>query len=146
MIGDSGEYLAEVGLRIQAIQLGRSDQTVERGGALAAGVGTREQKILPSQGHRAQGAFHGLVDFDASVLAISRQRSPARERVSDGRRKIRLPRSLAGGLAEPLLEVLEQRCCACLTLCLALCRRSTSDILFDFVQRTDALERLQRNW
>jgi hypothetical protein len=78
MIGDPGEYLAQVGLRVQAVQLGGADQAVERGGALAAGVGTREQKILPSQSHRAQGAFGGVViDFDPSVFTISRQRSPA---------------------------------------------------------------------
>lgn len=39
MIGDAREHLAQVGLRIQAVQLRRTDQAVDRRGAFAGSDG-----------------------------------------------------------------------------------------------------------
>ena len=46
MIGDAGQYVGEVMLRVTAVELGGLDQGVDRRGAVAAGVGTGEQIVL----------------------------------------------------------------------------------------------------
>jgi len=46
VIGDAREHVAEVGFRIDAVQLGRADQAVDRGGAVAAGIGSSKQVVL----------------------------------------------------------------------------------------------------
>ena len=51
MIGDAGEDIAEVGFGIEAVELGGFDERVDRGGALAAGIGAGEQLILAAEGH-----------------------------------------------------------------------------------------------
>jgi hypothetical protein len=38
MIGDAGEHVGEIGLGVEAVELGGLDQRVERGGALAAAI------------------------------------------------------------------------------------------------------------
>ena len=43
MLGDAGQYVGEPGLRINVVHLGRDDQAVHDGGALAAAIGTAEQ-------------------------------------------------------------------------------------------------------
>lgn len=42
MIGNAFQYMAQVGFRILIVELGGADQTVDRGGPLATGVGTAE--------------------------------------------------------------------------------------------------------
>lgn len=46
MLGDTLDHIAQVRLGIDAVELGRTDQAVDRGGTLAAGIGTGEQVIL----------------------------------------------------------------------------------------------------
>jgi hypothetical protein len=65
MVGDPGEHVTQVGFRIQAVQLGRPDEAVERGSSFTAGIGAGEEVVLPPQGDRAQGTFGGVVvDLD----------------------------------------------------------------------------------
>ena len=45
VLGDSGEYGSEIVLRVDAGELGRTDERVDGSGALAAGVG--RQFIMP---------------------------------------------------------------------------------------------------
>jgi hypothetical protein len=47
MLGDAGQHGPEVRLRIEAVELGRANQGVDRRRSLAAGVGAREQIVLP---------------------------------------------------------------------------------------------------
>ena len=47
MVGDAGEDIAQVSFRVEAVQLGCADQAVESGGTFTAGVGSREEIILP---------------------------------------------------------------------------------------------------
>lgn len=74
MVGDAGQQLAQVCFRVQAIELGRTDETVDRRSALAAGIGPCEQVILPPQSDRTQGTLGGIVvDLQATVVAGSPQ-------------------------------------------------------------------------
>ena len=45
MFGDTGEHVAEIMLRVQAIQFRRSDKGIDRGGSFTAGIGAGEQVI-----------------------------------------------------------------------------------------------------
>jgi hypothetical protein len=46
VIGDAGQHVGEVVLRVATVELGGLDQGVDRRGAVAAGVGTGEQIVL----------------------------------------------------------------------------------------------------
>jgi hypothetical protein len=83
MIGDAGEQVGDVELRVEAVELGAFDQRVHRGGAASTGVGAGEQPvlaanrnrpvILPMSGRRSRSAIAGThsmgVAFDASMLS-----------------------------------------------------------------------------
>ena len=60
VVGDAGEHLGQVGLRIEAVQFGGFDDGVDGGGALAAFLGAGEQPVLSSQGEGADGVFGGV--------------------------------------------------------------------------------------
>jgi hypothetical protein len=47
MVRDSLEHVAQVALRIEAIELGGAEETVDRGGPLATVIGSSEQPVLP---------------------------------------------------------------------------------------------------
>jgi len=42
LVGDAGERIGEPGLRIDAVELGRGNHGVSRGGALATAIGAAE--------------------------------------------------------------------------------------------------------
>ena len=48
VVGDPGKNDAEIEFRIDAVELGRTDERVDGGGAFATGVGTGEQVVLAS--------------------------------------------------------------------------------------------------
>ena len=48
MIGDVGQHMAQPGLRVNTVELGRADQRVDGGGTLATAVGTGEQIVAPA--------------------------------------------------------------------------------------------------
>src|SRR5512144_2512871 len=73
MLGNAREHLAQVGLRIEPVELGRLHQTVDRRRSLAARVRTHEQVVASAKCNSAQGAFGGVVvDLDAAVVDVAR--------------------------------------------------------------------------
>jgi len=46
MVSDLGQHGAEIVLRIEAVQLGRSDQAVHGGGTHSSAIGASEQIVL----------------------------------------------------------------------------------------------------
>ena len=72
MLGDTLENIAQVGFRIELIELGRTDERVDNGRALTAAVSTGEEIIFSAESNRAKRAFRGIVvDLDSSIIAIS---------------------------------------------------------------------------
>ena len=61
VVGDAAEHVAQVGFGIEPVELGRADQAVDRGGALAAGVGAGKEVVLPSQRDGTQGPLGGVI-------------------------------------------------------------------------------------
>jgi hypothetical protein len=79
MIRDVRKHMTKVCLWIKSIELDRTNQAVDRGGTLSAGIGAGELVILSSQSYGPQRALGGVVvHFDLSVVTITQQRSPAR--------------------------------------------------------------------
>ena len=85
------EDMTQLGLGIDAIELGRADQRVHGGGALASGVGTGKQIVASADGHAAQGALcRWVIDLDPAVVAVQLQRWPQVQGVHDRRRRVGL--------------------------------------------------------
>jgi hypothetical protein len=61
MVGEAGEHVAQVALRIETVEFRGADQAVEGGGALAALIRTGEEVVLASQSDGTQGPFGGIV-------------------------------------------------------------------------------------
>lgn len=78
MVGDAGQHVGDIELRIEAIELGALDQRVHRGGAVAASVGAGEEIVLATDGDTAQGALGRVV--------VERQRPSSKHRTSAGQR------------------------------------------------------------
>ena len=47
MVGDAGQHLAQIGFGIEAVELGRTDQAVDRRGAFPARIRSGKQVVLP---------------------------------------------------------------------------------------------------
>ena len=139
--------MAQVRLGIDAVELGGADQRVDRRGALAAGVGAGEQLVLPSERDRAQGSLGGVVvDLDAAVVAVARQRRPARQRIADRAGEL-------GLLRQPSPAFAASQACRLSSIGPARAwriarrsvRRPAADLVLDRVELADALERLPRD-
>lgn len=71
MIGDAGEDVAEIALRIKRVHLCGLDERVDRGGALSAGVRAGEEIVLAAECERANGALRRVVvDGNATVVCV----------------------------------------------------------------------------
>jgi hypothetical protein len=69
MLADALEHMTQVGGRIDTVEKTGSDQAVDIGRALPAGIRTSEQKIVPREYQRSDGALCRIViDLDASVI------------------------------------------------------------------------------
>ncbi len=69
VISDSGEDMAEIELRVKSVELGRSDERVEGGGAFTAPVRSREEIVFSSERDDAQRAFGKRVIFPSGGAA-----------------------------------------------------------------------------
>ena len=102
VIGDAGEHVGEIVLRVETVELGALDQRVDRRGAAAAGIGAGEQIILAANGDTAQGAFGGIVvERQPAVVEAAHQRGPARPHITEGLGELGFARELAHGAARP---------------------------------------------
>jgi len=74
-LGDPGESVAQIGFRVDAVELGRLRDRIEGGCALAAGVGAGEEVVLAPQRDPAQGVLGDVViRFEAGIDGEARQR------------------------------------------------------------------------
>lgn len=66
------QHVTQPGFGVDTVQLGRADQRVDRGSALAAAVGAGEQVVAAANGHATQGAFsRRVIDLDGAVVAVA---------------------------------------------------------------------------
>ena len=84
MIGNAGEHVGDIVLRVESVELGALNQGVDRRGAASAGIGASEQIIFPPYGNTAQRALGGIVvEHQAAVVEATHQRGPARPHVTE---------------------------------------------------------------
>lgn len=84
MIGDAGQDVREIGLRIEAVELCSLDQRQDRGSAFAAFVRASEQPVLTAERNRPDRPFGRIVvDLDSAVIQETAERFPTGKRISD---------------------------------------------------------------
>jgi len=111
MVGDPRQDLAQVCLGIESVEFCRTNQAVDRGRTLASQVGTCEQVVFPAQRDYAQRPFRGVVvDFQTTIVTVTRQRRPQRQCIADGRCRIRLAGEFRQRNLEPFVQRLDQYC------------------------------------
>jgi hypothetical protein len=77
MIGDALDDLVQVGLGIDAVHAGRTDQAIHRRGRFAARIGTGEEIVAPFYGHVSQCPLGDqVVNFSLPVAATIDERRP----------------------------------------------------------------------
>lgn len=96
MVGDAGEHVGKVMLRVEAVELGTFNQRIDRGGAAATGIGAGKQIIFTANGDAAQGTLGGIVvECQAAIVEAAHQCSPARPHVAEGLGEFGFARELA---------------------------------------------------
>jgi hypothetical protein len=107
MVRNAIEHMAQVGLRVDAAQLGRADQCVDDRSATPPGIGAQVQEVLASNRDASQRTLRRVaVRLDATFVNEARERGPVAQRVADRRRHGRLRRDLCQGRFQPGLELL----------------------------------------
>ena len=82
VVSDMSEDMAQVGMRINAVELGADDQRVHGRGTIAATVGAEEHVVFASQCNTAQRILgQVVVDLGAAVIAVINQGLPLIEQV-----------------------------------------------------------------
>src|SRR5882672_10889044 len=83
---DLGEYVAQIGLRIDAVHLAGFDERGNDRPVLATAVGAGEEVVLAAERDRTDRTLDDIgIDLDAAVIEEAGKALPARERVADRR-------------------------------------------------------------
>ncbi len=69
MIVDPGQDVSKIGLRVEAVQLGRLDQGHRLGEGFATGITACEEPVFPADANRAHRPLGRIViDGDAAIV------------------------------------------------------------------------------
>ena len=110
MIGDAGDDVAEIGFRVEAVQLGGLDDGVYDGSAFAASVRAGKKPVLTPNGQRADSTFSGIVtDVETTIGGIASESIPTRERIANGLSESALAADLVQGILELGLYLFQLR-------------------------------------
>ena len=78
------EHVDEIGVGLEAVELGDFDQRADDRPTLAAAVASRKEMILPAKGYGTNRALDRIdVEFDAAVMQKARQSVPTGKRITD---------------------------------------------------------------
>lgn len=87
------------GFGVNAIELGRGNQTVHGGLVLATAVSAGKQEVAPAQRNAASHPLRGwVVDLDAAIVGITRRGWPQLKCGQDRRRRLRHALQLSGSV------------------------------------------------
>src|SRR6516165_9273681 len=110
MVWQAREHVSEPGLRIDGVELGRGNQSVDSGGTTTAFIGAGEGPVLTSDGDSPQFTFGGVVgQTNPSVIQKAREGVPAGEDVIDGLGRVVVLRQCGALLVEPSLKLSRER-------------------------------------
>ena len=137
------ERIGQVGVRVHVVEPAGADQRGDDCPVLAAAIGAGEERVLPVQGDRADGALDGVgVDLEASVVEEAPETVPELQRVPDRLGEARLARQAAELRLEPGPEGLDDGAGPGITRGAAGVGVLAADLRLDRVECSDALERL----
>jgi hypothetical protein len=109
MVGDTGKYISQPGLRINAVELGCLDQRVGNGSRSAAAVRAHKKVILPPESYASHAAHCGVVvDTQTAIVEIRVQPLEASQAITNGTGQSRLARDLRELGLQPRLSTPEQ--------------------------------------
>ena len=109
-VDDFGDHVGEIGVWIDAIKFAGFDQRSDDRPMLAAAVRAGEQRVLSIQRNRSDAALDDVgIDLDAAVIEEADKTVPARERITDRLRELRLLTDQGKFGAQPGLEVVNDR-------------------------------------
>src|SRR5262252_6977767 len=104
------EYVAQVGVGLDAVHLARFNQRTECRPPLSTEIGTREEMILSSESNRTDCALNRIgIKLDATIAQELREAVPARQRIADCIGEPTATRHAAELLLEPDLQLFDQR-------------------------------------
>src|SRR5665647_3266745 len=107
---DAREDVGQPGLWIDAIHLGRDDETIHGRGALSAAVRPAEQPRLSPEGYASQSSFGGVVgEAHATVFKEQSKARPALQDVIERFGQVMPTRELDDLLAHIGVKILGQR-------------------------------------
>ena len=145
VLGDTVDHGAEIVFRIEAVELGRTDERVDRSGPLSALIGPGEEIVLPAQGNNTQRAFGAVVvHLQPAVVDVARECAPAGEGVADRRRGLALGRQPSDGVLHPLVQLVDQRLGTGLTNLAPKLGRLAADLILDRIERGDLSQGFRR--
>ena len=102
VVSDALQDMCQISLRVQTVEFRRTDQAINSRRSFTASIRADELIILATQSDGAQRPLcRVVVDFDAAVIAIARQRLPPIERIKDCTAQCRFFRHLSQRLVEP---------------------------------------------
>lgn len=91
MLADALQHMAQVRLRVEPIEFGRAQQTVDSRSTLAPSVLAHEQEVFPAKGNGPDLPLCCVViHLDAPINGVARERLPAAQAVANGTRQLRL--------------------------------------------------------
>jgi hypothetical protein len=74
------EHVSQIGFGIDVVEFCGADERVDCGSTFTACVRACEQIVLAPEYNGTQGTLGGVViDLDAAIVAVARERSPASE-------------------------------------------------------------------
>jgi len=98
-LGDAGEHVAQILVRIDPSPTATFDHGVDHGAALPRFGVSKKQPVLLADSCRSNRIFHTVVvDFDAAINDILGEKIPVREGVADGLSKCARWEMPLGGL------------------------------------------------
>jgi len=110
MIGDAGEQVGDIVLRVESVELGALDYRIDRRGAATAGIEASEQIILAANGDAAQSAFGRIVIESRRPSSKPRASAVQRARnIAKGPGELGFARELAHGALGPSGQCLGNR-------------------------------------
>ena len=140
------EHVDEIGVRLDAVELGGLNQRADDRPTFAAAVAARKEMILPSESYGTNRALDRIgVEFDAAVMQKARESVPTRKRIADRFGERAAPRYPGQLRFEPIAQGLDNRPGKGLSLRETASGRLTAHARLDSVEFADPAQRLGRN-
>src|ERR1035438_4992523 len=109
MLGNAAQHPVEIEFWVESVELCGAEQRVDRGSAPAAGIGSAEEVILPSQRNGSKRSLScRVVDLQQTVIDVACEGAPVGKRIADRARSFALGGQEAEHLFHPAFEIVEQ--------------------------------------